>query len=116
MTAPRMSVPAGTSGISSSLCMMSPTWLSVAPSLPPGWNVLKSIAEKPRASSKATASASPMDSCISAEVVGASPCGQASCDFGRQSTMSDSRASVEFSPDVIAISGMENRREYATMP
>ena len=58
--------------------MMSRTNLSMAPSRPPGWNLPKSTAVKPRLSSSATASASPSAACISVEVVGARLCGQAS--------------------------------------
>ena len=51
---------------------------------------------KPRASSSATASASPIASCSSVEVVGASPCGQASGARGNGSTHDvASRASAD---------------------
>ena len=44
------------------------------------------------------------------EVVGASPCGQASVAFGRHSTIAASRASAELSPAVMATIGMPKRR------
>src|ERR1700746_3915372 len=66
-----MRVPTVASGISPPVCMMSRTNLSIAPSRPPGWNLLKSTAVKPRLSSSATASASPRAACISGAVVGA---------------------------------------------
>ena len=45
------------------------------------------------------------------EVVGASPCGQASLARGNSSTTSDCLASVESGREVMAISGTLKRRE-----
>ena len=45
------------------------------------------------------------------DVVGASPCGQASCSRGSSRTMSASRAKVDSAPAVNATSGIWNRRE-----
>ena len=57
------------------------------------------------------ASASPSASCISAEVVGARLCGQASRACGNVSTTSAVLASVESGLAVIAIRPMRKRRE-----
>ncbi len=67
-------------GISSPLCIMSLTCSSsLRPSAPPGCDSAKSSCVKPRASSSATASASPITSVAVVLEVGASPSGQASC-------------------------------------
>ena len=107
--------PTAASGIASPTCMRSRTRVRLAPSEPPGWNFRKSSAVKPRRSSKAIASASPSASCTSDEVVGASPCGQASSILGRISATSAARASVESPREVTAMSGRRKRREYSTM-
>ena len=75
--------------------MRSATCLSSVPSLPPGCSRPKSTAVKPWLSRSAIASASPSASCISAEVVGARLCGQASRACGRASTTSAFLARVE---------------------
>ena len=82
------------SGRRSPLCMRSPTNFSRAPSWPPGCRTLKSRAVKPLLSSSAMARQSPSASCMMVEVVGASPCGQASLLCGSASTTSAALASV----------------------
>ena len=52
-----------------------------------------------------------MASCMVVEVVGASPCGQASLARGSSSTTSDCLASAESAREVMAISGTLKRRE-----
>ena len=99
-------VPSGFSGMASPVCMRSRTNFSIAPSLPPGWKLAKSSAVKPRPSSSAIASASPIAACISDEVVGARLCGQASRAFGSSSTMSAASPSEEAAFEVTAIIGM----------
>ena len=94
-----ISVPSGASGSRSPACITSRTCARLAPSEPPGWNLRKSSAVKPRASRSAIASASPSASWISVEVVGARPCGQASSTRGRISATSAERASVELARD-----------------
>src|SRR5215467_14241882 len=106
-----MRVPTAASGISLPVCMISRTNLSIAPRRPPGWNLLKSTAVKPRLSSSATASASPSAACISVEVVGARLCGQASLACGTASTTSAARPSVLSPTAVTAMSPMRKRRE-----
>ena len=54
---------------------------------------------------------SPSASCIMVEVVGASPCGQASLLWGIASTTSAALASVLSAFEVMAISGTANLRE-----
>jgi len=88
-------VPSGFSGTASPACMRSRVYFSMAPSLPPGCNTLKSTEVKPRPSSSAIASASPSASIISEEVVGARLCGQASRAFGSVSATSAALASVD---------------------
>src|SRR5258705_327471 len=83
----------------------------VGPCRPPGWNLPKSIAVKPRLSNSATARASPSAACISVDVVGARLCGQASRACGTASTMSAARPSVLSLADVTAMSPMRKRRE-----
>ena len=72
---------------------------------------MKSRAVKPRASSKATASASPITSCMVVEVVGARPLGQASSARGKTSRWSASRARAPSGLAVTAISIRPKRRE-----
>ena len=68
-----------TCGISSPVCIISLTRSnSLRPSAPPGCERAKSSAVKPRASSRATARASPITSAAVVLEVGASPNGQAS--------------------------------------
>ena len=99
-------VPSGFSGIASPVRMMSRTNLSIAPSLPPGWKLANSSAVKPRLSSSAIASASPIAACIKEEVVGARLCGQASRAFGSSSTIRAASPSEEPALEVTAIIGM----------
>jgi hypothetical protein len=53
--------------------------------------------------------ASPIASCIRDEVVGASPCGQASSTFGSARQMSEARPSVEEAQQVSAMTVTWNR-------
>ena len=62
-------------------------------------------------SSSAMARQSPRASCITVEVVGASPCGQASGACGSASTISAAWPSAIAASAVIAISGTAKRRE-----
>ena len=102
------------SGSSSPWCMMSRTKCRLAPSLPPGWKTRNFSAVKPCRSRSAIASASPSASCISVEVVGARPCGQASSARGRMRATSAPRASVLSAAAVMAISGRRKRPAYST--
>ena len=104
-------VPSGFTGMASPVCMMSRTNFSIAPSLPPGWKLANSSAVKPRPSSSAMASASPIAACISDEVVGARLCGQASRAFGSSSTMRAAAPSEEAALEVTAIIGIAKRLE-----
>ena len=68
-----------TEGISSPLCIISPTRSSsLRPKAPPGWEKAKSSAVNPRASRSAIASASPITKVTVVLVVGAKFRGQAS--------------------------------------
>src|SRR5690554_3517823 len=78
-SASRREVPRLTRGNSAPWCMMFSTFSSSRrPSAPPGWEKAKSSAVKPRASSRAMASASPSTSETVVEEVGARFSGQAS--------------------------------------
>jgi hypothetical protein len=66
---------------------------------------------KPRLSSNAIASASPIAACIKVEVVGARLCGQASRAFGNSSTIRAAAPNEDCAFDVSAIIGMANRAE-----
>jgi hypothetical protein len=66
---------------------------------------------KPRPSSSAIASASPIAACIRDDVVGARLCGQASRAFGSSSTISAASPSGEAAFEVTAIIGMAKRFE-----
>ena len=79
------------------------------PNAPPGWERAKSSGLKPRASSRATASASPSASWAVVLAVGARLSGQASFSTPLSSTMSACRASVDFNAPVIAIIGTPSR-------
>ncbi len=79
------------------------------PSVPPGWRRANSSAEKPRASSTATASASPIASAVVVLVVGARLCGQASCSTLTSSAMSAACASEESIRPVSTINGTPSR-------
>jgi hypothetical protein len=93
----------GTLGTSPPLRMMSRTWVSsLRPSAPPGWERAKSSSLKPRASSRATASASPSASCAVVLAVGARFIGQASFSTRFDSTRSACRASVDSARPVMA--------------
>ena len=79
------------------------------PNAPPGWERAKSSGLKPRASSRATASASPSASWAVVLAVGARLSGQASFSTPLSSTMSACRASVDFNAPVIATIGTPSR-------
>src|SRR6188768_2310473 len=72
---------------------------------------LKSRAVKPSLSSSAMARQSPSASCMTVEVVGASPCGQASLVCGSATTRSALVPRVLSALEVTAISGTAKRRE-----
>src|SRR5229473_1655003 len=77
---------------------------SFLPSAPPGWARAKSCSSKPRASSKATARASPSASAAVVLAVGARFRGQASCATPASRCTSASLASVESGLPVTAMS------------
>src|SRR3989344_1866907 len=105
-----------TRGTSLPVRMTSLTWVSsLRPSAPPGCERAKSSWRKPRASSRATASASPMASWAVVLAVGAKFRGQASRSTLQSSTRSAWRASVDCSPPVIAISGAPRRLSTGRM-
>src|SRR5471032_946587 len=92
----RSSVPRMTLGRSSPVCMTCSTFSSKRrPSAPPGCENAKSSAVKPRASSSATANASPMTRAAVVEEVGARFRGQASCRTCALRLMSAALASGE---------------------
>ena len=105
-----------TTGSSAPARMTSPTRVSsLRPSAPPGCERAKSSARKPRASSSATARASPSASCTVVLVVGARLSGQASRSTLLSSTMSAWRARVDCAPPVMATSGTPRRRSMGRM-
>ena len=104
-------VPIGLIGTASPVCMRSLVCFSIAPSLPPGWNLANSSAVKPRLSNSAIASASPIAACINVEVVGARLCGQASRAFGSSSTIRAAAPSEDSAFEVTAIIGIAKRAE-----
>ncbi len=93
--------------------MMSRAYFSMAPSRPAGWKLPNCAAVKPRLSSSAIASASPIASCISEDVVGARLCGHASRASGSASVTSAAWPSVESVFEVIPIRLTLWRREYS---
>ena len=96
--------------------MTSLTWVSnLRPSAPPGWERAKSSGRKPRASSNATARASPMASWAVVLAVGAKFRGQASRGTPQSSTRSAWRANVDCSPPVMAIKGAPRRLSTGKM-
>ena len=106
-----------TRGTSSPPCMTSVMCSSRRrPSAPAGCERAKSSAVKPRASSSATASASPIASAAVVLAVGARSSGQASAGTLTSRCTSASRASVDCGRPVIAISGialaLEHRQQH----
>ncbi len=98
------------------LRMTSLTWVSsLRPSEPPGCERAKSSGRKPRASSKATARASPMASWAVVLAVGARFRGQASRSTLQSSTRSAWRARVDCSPPVSAMRGAPRRLSTGRM-
>ena len=77
---------------------------SLRPRLPPGCERAKSSSRKPRASSRATASASPSAICAVVLAVGARLSGHASWSTALETTMSAWRARLLSAPPVIATS------------
>ncbi len=106
-----MAVPSGFSGTASPVYMRSDVCLSIAPSLPPGWNFANSSAVKPRLSRSAIARASPIAASISEDVVGARLCGQASRAFGSSNTIRAAAPNEDSAFDVTAIIGIAKRAE-----
>ena len=97
--------------------MTSLTWVSnFLPKAPPGCERAKSSGRNPRASSRATAKASPMASCAVVLAVGAKLSGQASCSTLQSSTTSAWRASSESRLPVSAISATCWRRRAGSKP
>ena len=106
----------GTNGTSSPERITSRTWVSsLRPRLPPGCERAKSSGLKPRASSAATARASPSARAAVVLAVGASPSGQASSATAASRWTSAWRASVESALPVIAISLAPRRFASGTM-
>ena len=104
-----------TRGTSSPWRIRSRTWInSLRPSAPPGCERAKSSSRKPRASSSATASASPRAICVVVLAVGVRFNGQASCSTVLSISMSACRASVEAGLPVRAINGTCRRRSTGT--
>ena len=96
--------------------MTSRTWVSsLRPKLPPGCDKAKSSALKPRASSRATAKASPMAICAVVLAVGARFKGQASLATLLSSTALACCASEDCKPPVMAIRGVPIRRMCGKM-
>src|SRR6202049_263192 len=94
----------GTVGSATPVRMTSRTWVrSLRPSEPPGCERAKSSTEKPRASSKVSASASPSASAAVVLAVGASPSGQASVSTLASRCTSAANASDDCSLPVSAI-------------
>ncbi len=105
-----------TCGKSAPLRITSLTWVSsLRPSAPPGCERAKSSALKPRASSSATASASPKASCAVVLAVGARLSGQASLSTLLSSVTPECRASVDCRPPVMATSGTPRRLSTGRM-
>ena len=99
-------VPSNTRGTWSPLRMTSLTCVSsLRPKAPPGCERAKSSSLKPRASSRATANASPSASCAVVLAVGARLSGQASCATLLSSVTCACRASADCRPPVMATSG-----------
>ena len=88
---------------------------SLRPSAPPGCERAKSSSLKPRASSSATASASPMASCAVVLAVGAKFSGQASRATLLSSATWACLASVDCAPPVMATSGTPWRLSIGNM-
>ncbi len=88
---------------------------SLRPSAPPGCDSAKSVSRKPRASSSATDSASPIAICAVVLAVGARLSVQASLSTAHDSTMSDTRASDESGRPVSATSVTPRRRSAGMM-
>ena len=105
-----------TRGTAWPVCMMSAMWISRRrPSEPAGCERAKSSAVKPRASSNATASASPITSAAVVLAVGARPSGHASSETLTSTCTSARRASVEPGLPVSAMSGTPWRRIVGTI-
>jgi len=104
-SASRITVSGGTRGTSRPWCMISLTRSSsLRPRAPPGCENAKSSAEKPRASSSAIASASPITSATVVLEVGARSSGQASASTPTSRFTSARRARVDSGLPVMAIS------------
>ena len=100
-----ITVPASTRGTASPLRIRSTTCISsFLPRLPPGCERAKSSSRKPRASSSATASASPSAICAVVLAVGARLSGHASWSTALETTMSAWRPRLLSTWPVIAIS------------
>ena len=116
----RMSSPkpasGGTEGASAPGRMTSLTSVSnLRPKAPPGCERAKSSALNPRASSRATANASPMASCAVVLAVGARLSGQASLSTPLSRAMSACRASDDAGLPLMAISGAPMRLSTGKM-
>jgi len=103
---PVKDVSGRTCGTAVPVRMTSSTWVSnLRPKAPPGCERAKSSGLKPRASSNATASASPMASWAVVLAVGAKFRGQASCATALSSVTRACLARIDCRPPVMAISG-----------